>query len=336
MFARLVYRPLLAGIITVCAPGAVSAQETSVPAAPPSEPAADVTSASATEASAPASAAGTDAQDGDTVPPGDSKPWSFALAAGASNRDQGSDGSWQSLALTRQIGRGYLRGALMRYHGTLLQANTALPSDYLVGTIGAGGNFDNWVVDGWISYGHQDYGRITSDSGSAPRDSTGASGSRYYSVGGDFGKVIPLAARWFATPTATVSYAHGRLLHPAPDGTGLVDLETDEPTWSSAATLRVDHAFGQNANQYVGLSVARAWTSNALSEVVVRDYHDVAYAARTGLLPARHTADGWWEVGVTANMRITDSLGIDLYATRSIGAIAGNTTSAGISLRRSF
>ncbi|TCM17820.1 autotransporter-like protein [Novosphingobium sp. PhB165] len=266
--------------------------------------------------------------------PAPDKPWSFALAAGVSDRDHGSDGSWQSMALSRQVGRGYVRAALMRYHGTLLQANTALPSDYLVGTIGAGGNFDNWVVDGWASYGWQDYGRISTDAGK--RDSTGATGSPYYSVGGDFGRVFPLGDRIFATPTVTMSYAHGRLLHPAPDETGLVDLETEEPTWSSAATLRIDHAFGSEGKQYVGLSIARAWTSNAVSEVLVRDYSDVLMARQTGVLPARHLDDGWWEIGATANMRLSDSMSLDLYATRSFEALAGNTTSAGISLRRSF
>ena len=330
MSSKLASIPLLAGFLLASAPHVAIAQNTPTGAAS-DEQSPVVTGEATTQASVQ------DAQPAEQAPstqPASPKLWSLALAAGASNRDQGSDGSWQSLALTRQIGRGYVRGAMMRYHGTLLQANTALPSDYLVGTIGAGGNFDNWVVDGWASYGQQDYGRISTDAGS--RNSTGASGSDYYSIGGDFGQVFPLGTRWFATPTATVSYAHGRLLHPAPDGTGLIDLETEEPTWSSAATLRIDHAFGRDANQYIGLSLARAWTSNALSEVIVRDYHDVEYAARTGLLPARHISDAWWEVGVTANMRITDSLGIDLYATRSFDALAGNTTSAGISLRRSF
>jgi hypothetical protein len=330
MSSKMALAPLLAGLLLASAPHVATAQETAADLAS-DEQTPVVTAEAATQTSV--NDAHPTEQNASTQP-ATPKPWSFALAAGASNRDQGSDGSWQSLALTRQIGRGYVRGALMRYHGTLLQANTALPSDYLVGTIGAGGNFDNWVVDGWASYGRQDYGRISTDAGS--RDSTGASGSDYYSIGGDFGRVIPLGPRWFATPTATVAYAHGRLLHPAPDGTGLVDLETEEPTWSSAATLRLDHAFGRDANQYVGLSLARAWTSNALSEVIVRNFHDVEYAARTGLLPARHISDAWWEIGATANMRITDSLGIDLYATRSFDALAGNTTSAGISLRRSF
>lgn len=326
-------RPLLAGLaaaFAVSAPAIASAQETSLQAtgmAPVITATAGDTGQDATSSQDAASAAPKPTTDTPT-------PWSLAAAAGISNRDDGPNGSWQSLALTRQIGRGYVRGSLMRYHGTLMQADTALPSDYLVGTIGAGGNFDNWVVDGWASYGWQDYGRISTDAGK--RNSTGAKGSPYYSVGGDFGRVFALGSGLFATPTMTVSYAHGRLLHPAPEESEVIDLETEEPTWSSAATLRIDHAFGSEGKQYVGLSIARAWTSNAVSEPLVRSREEAIEAAMTGIMPARHIEDGWWEIGATANMRITDKLGLDLYATRSFNALAGNTTSAGISLRRSF
>lgn len=322
-------RPLAAGLaalfLTAATCPALAQEATPAPATASDAPAdADVSTDTGT---------GTGTGTG-TAPSEPAKLWSMAVAAGISNRDDGPNGSWQSAALTRQVGRGYLRASLMRYHGTLLQADTALPSDYLVGTIGAGGNFDNWVVDGWASYGWQDYGRISTDAGK--RESTGAQGSPYYSIGGDFGRVFPVGSRLFVTPTMTMSYAHGRLLHPAPEEAGVIDLETEEPTWSSAATVRIDHAFGSEGKQYVGLSVARAWTSNAVSEVLVRDYMEAIRAAMTGIMPARHISDGWWEVGATANMRITDSLSLDLYATRSFDALAGNTTSAGLSLRKSF
>lgn len=261
-------------------------------------------------------------------------PWTVTASAGVSNRDDGPDGSWQSLSLTRQLGRGYVRGGLMRYHGTLIQAYTALPSDYYVGTLGAGGNFDNWVVDGWASYGRQEYGRITTGRGS--RESTGARSSRYFALGGDFGRILPLSPRWFVTPTVVGSYAEGRLLRPAPEFTGLIDLETREPTWTLGSTLRIDHAFGRNADNYAGLSVSRNWTSNAVSQVTGGQFEDLSDVPRSGLLPSQHYSDAWWEVGVSTNMKLTDRLHLDLYASRSFDALAGNTTSAGVSLRRSF
>lgn len=257
--------------------------------------------------------------------------WSVAASAGVSNRDDGPDGTWEALSLTRQMGRGYLRGTLMRYHGTLLQADTALPSAYLVGTAAAGGNFDGWVADGWISLGRQDYGRISTADGS--RASTGAKGSTYFAIGGDFGKVLPLAHDWYLTPTAMASYAGGKLLRPAPTGTGLRDVETDEPTWSASAALRLDRAFGSNKHHYAGISFARNWTSNAVSAV-----HPLSIDRNTGTvqLTSTHFADGWFEVGATANMELTSTVHLDVFATRGFGMLAGDTTSAGISLRKSF
>ncbi|WP_404479995.1 autotransporter domain-containing protein [Novosphingobium sp. BL-52-GroH] len=278
----------------------------------------------------------TAASDGDAIdvatptPPAEPL-WTVAVSGGISARDDGPDGSWQSLSLSRRIGRGYLRGTLMRYHGTLLQADVALPSDYYVGTVGAGGNFDNWVVDGWASYGRQDYGRISTTSGS--RSSTGAKGSDYYAIGGDFGRVVPLGGNFYLTPTVAASFANGRLLRPAPTDSGLTDLETGEPTWSANATMRVDHAFGPSGIHYAGLSISRNWTSNGVSALRLRRSQDESAAFS---LDSKHYADGWFEAGAAASMKLGSGLYLDLFATRSFGVQAGNVTSAGATLRKSF
>lgn len=259
--------------------------------------------------------------------------WTATASGGISARDDGPDGSWQSLSLTRTVGRGYLRASAMRYHGTLQQSDLALPSDYYVGTLGAGGNFDNWVVDGWVSFGRQDYGRISTSLGS--RASTGAKGSDYYAIGGDFGRVLPLGSRFFLTPTLAASFADGKLLRPAPDALGLRDQETDEPTWSANATMRVDYAFGSSREHYAGLSFSRNWTSNGLSALRVRHNPDPD-AELPFRLDSKHYADSWFEVGATTNMKLGRNLYLDLFATRSFGVKAGNVTSAGATLRRSF
>lgn len=255
-------------------------------------------------------------------------PWTASVSAGISARDDGPDGTWGSLSLTRRLGRGYLRGTLMRYHGTLLQADVALPSDYTVGTIGAGGNFDNWVMDGWASYGRQDYGRIRTSGGS--RSSTGATGSDYWALGGDFGRVFTLGSGVYLTPTVAASFASGRLLRPAPTGTGLTDLETDEPTWSASGGLRIDRAFGPGGVHYAGLSISRNWTSNGISALRLRR-DDRGFE-----LDSKHYADGWSEAGATASMKLAPALYLDLYATRSLGMASGNVTAAGATLRKSF
>ncbi|PNU03824.1 autotransporter domain-containing protein [Novosphingobium guangzhouense] len=259
--------------------------------------------------------------------------WTVSASAGISARDDGPDGSWQSLSLTRTVGRGYVRASAMRYHGTLLQADVALPSNYYVATLGAGGNFDNWVVDGWASYGRQDYGRISTSFGSRP--STGAKGSGYYAMGGDIGHVLPLGQRFYLTPTVAASFADGKLLRPAPDVLGLRDQETDEPTWSANATMRIDYAFGKTGELYAGLSFSRNWTSNGLSALRVRPNNDPD-AQLPFRLDSKHYADSWFEAGATANMKLSDGLYLDLFGTRSFGVKAGNVTSAGATLRRSF
>lgn len=256
--------------------------------------------------------------------------WTATTSAGISARENGPDGNWEALALTRQIGRGYIRASAMRYHGTLVQADAALPSDYFIGTLTVGGNFDGWVSDGWISYGRQEYGKISTSAGT--RSSTGASGSAYFAVGGDFGKVLPLGHGWYVTPTVAASYAHGKLLRPAPADNDLTDLETDEPTWSANAAIRIDHSFGGQHQHYAGLSVSRNWSSNAVS--------DARPPASTNVEPTSldsiHYADNWFEVGATANVALSSRLHLDLFATRGFGMLAGDTTSGGMSLRISF
>lgn len=270
---------------------------------------------------------------GDTAPAAPLPLWTATLSTGIGARDNAPDGTWQALTLQRQIGRGYLRASAMRYHGTLVQADAALPSDYLIATLGTGANIGNWVFDAWASYGIQDYGQISTESGS--RASTGATSSRYYSAGADFGRILTVAPHWYLTPTVTAAYAHGQLLRPAPEGSGLTDLETSEPTWSATATLRLDHAFGASRQNYLGLVASRNWSSNGISELFF-SLPDEDDGRPPTHLDSRHHPDSWFEAGATANLKVTQNLYLDLFATRSFGVASGNTTSAGLSLRRKF
>ena len=318
MMAILRAGPWLLAAATAAAPLSANAQEQSATA----DASADTSATTSSDAQA---------KNSETAAPSPAPLWTATASAGVSARDDGPDGTWQALSLTRRMGRGYLRGAVMRYHGTLVQTDTALPSDYFVATLAGGGNFHGWVTDGWISLGRQDYGRISMSEGS--RASSGAKGSTYFATGGDFGKVLTLGSSWYLTPTVTATYAHGKLLRPAPAGTDYTDLETDEPTWSANAALRIDHAFGSRKNDYVGLSIARNWTSNAVSAVRPEVVDD---ETGTLALTSKHYSDFWFEVGATANMQVTPTIHIDVFATRGFGMLSGDTTSGGIALRKSF
>lgn len=267
--------------------------------------------------------------------PAPEPPWSLSASAGIGARDDGPDGTWRAIALTRTVGRGYLRAGLMRYHGTLLQADVALPSDYTIATLGAGGNFNNWVVDGWASYGRQDYGKISTSAGSRP--SNGSRHSDYWALGGDFGRIFALGGNWYLTSTVTGSFASGKLLRPAPTGSGLPDLETAEPTWSANASLRIDHAFGPAQSHYAGLSISRNWTSNGISALQLAS---IGSGSGVGDLPdhldSKHYADGWFEAGATASMKLADRIHLDMFGSRSFGVTASNVTTAGVSLRKAF
>ncbi|WP_200922072.1 autotransporter outer membrane beta-barrel domain-containing protein [Novosphingobium sp. Leaf2] len=302
-------------------PGArAAAQDTTAPIQAP-------TTVSLDAAAQPADAA--------TADPASPAPplWTAALSTGISARDSGPDGTWQTLNLTRRVGRGYVRGTVMRYHGTLLQSDVALPSDYYVGTIGAGGNFDNWVIDGWASYGRQVYGRISTSAGS--RASTGSKASDYYAAGGDFGRVVPLGGNFFLTPTIAAAFAQGKLLRPAPTGTTFTDLETNEPTWSANAATRIDYAFGPQHSDYVGLSLSRNWTSNGISMLRIRPELQNDGALGLGLF-SKHYPDSWFEAGASTSLKLRRDIYLDLFATRSFGVSTGDITTGGLSLRKSF
>lgn len=330
-----------AGLALLASPAQIRAQEegasTGASAADPQSlasgaaAAGQVSASATTDAAASSPQAQSQASPSTPASPTEARPWTATLSAGASKRDGGTDGSWQALALTRDIGQGYVRGGVMRYHGTLVQTDTALPSDYYVGSLGAGGNFRGWVGDGWASYGMQRYGRISSTSGM--RKSDGSRSSAYYAFGGDFGHVVALGHGWYLTPTLAASFASGKLLRTIPSA-AQDDVETAEPTWSANGTLRLDHAFGAGRHD-VGFTFSRNWTSNGLSILRVRAEQDDD-GATTYRVYGDHRPDWWFEVGATASFSLTARLHTDVYLSRSLGVLAGDQTTGGISLRRTF
>ena len=107
--------------------------------------------------------------------------WSLETGGGYSSRDSGPKGAFALASLNRQLGQSYVRAALTGYRSTLQLADMALPSTYVVGSLGAGGNYHGWVVDGWASYGWQHYGAIATDMGT--RLSNAGTGSPYVAAG---------------------------------------------------------------------------------------------------------------------------------------------------------
>lgn len=251
--------------------------------------------------------------------------WTGTLSAGLAKADGFDTGDFQSLALTRQHHGSYWRGTLSRYRNTVRQFGAQSVSNYLVATLGAGGNWAGWLIDGYASAGRQAYGTIRQTSGN--RSSNGPQGSAYYALGLSVARSVTPVRGWFLTPSLSGSYAHGRSLRPAP-GNG-ADFDTAEPAWNGAGTVRLDHRISANRPSYLGAYAAARVTSNARSDLL-----PIAGppSGRGGppALQAVHVHDVWAELGVTAIVSLSDRLWIEGFASRTVGQVTADSSSGGI------
>jgi hypothetical protein len=253
--------------------------------------------------------------------------WVAEVSAGYAKRDDGPSGAFAITGLNRRFGNYYARTAITTYRSIIEQADTALPSTYVVGSIGGGGNVNDWVFDGWVSYGWQHYGQISAANGT--RRSTLHSGSPYVSFGLDAGRIMRLGHGIYATPTLGITYAHDRLLRPSPDATHWPDYESNERTLTGIAALRLDKTIGRAKQHYIGLAASWHITNNGLSVLVPPSSEGADFATR-------HFADGWGELGLNAGFRLTPRLRVETSITRSVAALSGNSTTASGGLRIAF
>ncbi|WP_206241922.1 hypothetical protein [Novosphingobium terrae] len=280
--------------------------------------------------------------------------WSIGVSGGLAPRDGGATGAYGAVELRRQIGHGYVQLGAMRYHTPLLSDAVSAASTFNVGTLAGGINLNNWLLDGYVSYGWQHFGAVRVDDGSGVntivRPSNGPSGSPYYAAGASVGKMIPVSNRTFITPTLAVVYAWGRWLRPA--GTVLQgpdqpvsagqDYATGEPTWTGTMRLRVDHMMGRARRSYLGVSLAGLWSSNATSFAGAGGVGGVGGPAGSGPgLPgpganAYRLHDPWVEVALHGSLAMTRLLRAELTVARTAGLVSGDTTTINIGLRHQF
>jgi len=270
----------------------------------------------------------TTASDVTTIPAAKPAPqWVAEISSGYAKRDDGPSGAFAVAGLNRRFGNYYARTALTAYRSIIEQADTALPSTYVVASIGGGGNVNDWVFDGWASYGWQHYGEISSSNGI--RRSTMRDGSPYVSLGFDAGRILRLGHGLYATPTLGLTYAHDRLLRPSPDVSRWPDYESNENTLTGIAALRLDKTFGPSKQHYLGLAASWHITNNGLSVLVPPTPENSEFGTR-------HYADGWGEIGLNTGFRLTPRLRFEASVTRSLAALAGNSTTASGGLRLAF
>jgi outer membrane autotransporter protein len=263
--------------------------------------------------------------------PVESAIWVAGVAGGLVDRDDGPDSPYAALSLTRYKGKTYVRGAFTVYRSTVQQIDAALPSTYYVGSVGAGGNWDDWVLDIFASYGRQDYGLVETATGRHQAEI--GSGSGYFSAGFRAGRILRPAPHWYVTPTLGAQYAETKSLrHRFNFQAGVAeDFELPEHALTFNAGIRVDRAIGSGEKHFIGLSAAHYESDNGLTSWRLE-------GSFPNLSPpvAVQTPDGWQELGVSGTWRLGSKLWLDTQVQRTFGAIAGDSTTVSLGLRLRF
>ena len=249
--------------------------------------------------------------------------WVAGLSGGVLDRDNGKDAPYATLSLTRYQGSTYIRGAFTAYRGTLQQLDAALPSHYYIASLGAGGNFRNWVVDAYASYGRQDYGPIETAIGKRPSEA--GSGSDYFAAGLRGGRIFTIAPKLYATPTLGVQYVATKSLRTAFAFGEPVDFETKERAWAGTANFRLDRAFGREQQHFVGLAYTHHESNNGLTSL--------RFASGSATLVGDPAPDGWEEIGASATIGLSRRLWLDGQLSRTLGAVSGDSTTVTVGLR---
>ncbi|MGC4250464.1 MAG: autotransporter outer membrane beta-barrel domain-containing protein [Sphingobium sp.] len=256
--------------------------------------------------------------------------WIAGVSGGLLDRDGGPTSPYGTLSLTRYQGNFYLRGALTAWRGTVQQVDAALPSHFYVGSLGAGGNWNDWVFDAFASYGHQDYGQVETPAGK--RASQAGSGSPYRAVGIRAGHVFRPAPRWYVTPTLGLQYAETKSLRHRIDFLSgqPQDFQLREKALTGNAALRIDRTLGTQEQHYVSLSLAHYETDNGLTS-----WRLTGSPGSSEVSPGP-TPDSWQEIGLSGTFYVGRKLWLDTQAQRTFGAVAGGSTTLSLGLRFQF
>lgn len=253
--------------------------------------------------------------------------WVAGVAGGLLDRDGGRNSPYGVLSVTRYHGHAYLRGALTVYRGTVQQIDAALPSTFTIGSIGAGGNWNDWVVDAFASYGRQDYGEVETAVGK--RASEAGSGSPYFAAGLRVGRVFRPASRWYLTPTVGIQYTDTKSLrHRIDFANGRPeDFRLREKAVTGNAALRIDRTLGAQEQHYVGLSIAHYETDNGLTS------WRLGGSPGSANISPDPIPDSWEELGLSGTWQISRRLWLDSQIQRTFGTVAGDSTTVSFGVR---
>ncbi|WP_093667058.1 autotransporter outer membrane beta-barrel domain-containing protein [Sphingomonas gellani] len=253
--------------------------------------------------------------------------WIATLSSGVLARDGDAVRPFVVAGLSRRMGRGYVRVAATGFRSVVRQVDAALPSDFVIGSVGAGGTFGRWFVDGYLSAGRQYYTGVTTPLGT--RSAQVGSASSVYGAALSGGHFIKLSPRFYVTPNLAVQYGRSRALRSALTPAAPLDYETRERAWTGSATARVDRFFGSGNRHIVGVSLSRVQSSNGAT---------VLSSGGMGGLPAEATdvADAWFIAGASGSFQIAPRLWIDASASTTTGSRTGDYRSVSLGARLGF
>lgn len=249
--------------------------------------------------------------------------WMLTASGGVMARDDDSLHGVGSVAISRRLGKGYIRATVTRFDYSIRQVDVRLPSTYTLGYISAGTTFGHWFVDGYSMAGSQHYEGVVGDLGK--RSISGSTHSGVYGAGADFGYVKWLGKTWSLTPSLALNFVYSRALREQIGPMGPSEFETTEEGVTGSASLRLDHRFGHAGRHDVDLYVARYQTSNQSAALTS--------GTRGALFPDQQSGkcgDGWTEIGGGVSLLVGKSnrLYLDVAALRTIGAQSGDVTTA--------
>lgn len=255
--------------------------------------------------------------------------WMVAVTGGGMSRDADQTYGYGSLAVTRKLGRGYLSAGLTSFESAVRQVDVTLPSAYTLGFLSGGVARGPWFYDGYVSVGRQHYKPVITDLGA--RALKGSSHSPVYGAGVNLGYVKWMGPAVSVTPYASLQWIGSRALREQVTAQGASEYETKERGSTLGAGLRIDRFFGPSRGHNVNLRITRFETSNMSAAL--------SSGLRGAVDPASHSgkrADGWTEMGGAVTWRLNRRVYLDLGATRTAGALAGDLTTGSMGARLLF
>lgn len=253
--------------------------------------------------------------------------WMLTASGGTISRDGDGTHADGTVAVTRKLGRGYVRASVVRFGASTTQGGDELPSTYTIGFLSGGAVFGRWFADGYIAGGVQHYGDLRTPFGRRPV--SGAQSSGVLAGGVDGGYVVWLGRTWSLTPSASVQYVRSRALREqfGPDGPS--EYETRETGTTVGATLRLDRWLGANRQHDLGLHVSALDASNASAALV-------SQSGASSLTTDARAGDRWIEAGANGSLLVSRRLYLDVAAARTVGVRSGDVTTTSLGVRFLF